>query len=151
MAWLAAGCALRFFRLVPAVASMAVGDNVNELQASLWRCLGLPLMAVAAAAGYGLVTIAACAAIGEAAAVAASLCRFHRRHHVPWSASVTSLASGTAFLILGLAVAAWSINAPPWLALLAGGLLTMLAATTAVCASPDARALVQRALRHRAG
>ncbi|MDB6169025.1 MAG: tuaB [Verrucomicrobia bacterium] len=82
MALLGAAAAVRFLRIVPAIASMARADTMNQLYSNLCRGISLPLAATVAVLGGSVNLIAACALCAELAAAAVSVVRLSRRQHV---------------------------------------------------------------------
>jgi O-antigen/teichoic acid export membrane protein len=96
MAILGTATAVRFLRFVPAVGAMARADTMNQLYSNLWRGLSLPLAAIVAAAGGGVIAIAGCALVAELMAGLVSLRRLRQQQNVPLRES-----GGAAAYVLG--------------------------------------------------
>jgi len=144
MAVLGAAAAVRFLRIVPAIASMAKADTMNQLHSNVWRCLSLPLAVAVAWLGGDLALVAACALTAEIAATIVSVYRLRRRQGVPMLDSAGGAAFVLGFVAAGLTII--RLGAPHWgySAIGAGtGAMLIGAAGTAWVAFPRAaRALV---------
>jgi PST family polysaccharide transporter len=104
VAVLGAATAIRFLRFAPALASTACADTRNQLNSNLVRAASLPLAALAAAFGGGLVAIAGAALVGEIAAGAVSVRRLAKRQGVPVGDNHRSALYVAAFLALAAAL-----------------------------------------------
>lgn len=124
MAPLGAAAAIRFLRMVPAIASMARADTMNQLYSNICRSLSLPLAAAVALAGGSAPMIASCALAGELIAALVSLLRLRRRQGVPLRESFRGVAYAIAFVTLAVILVV--CGAPHWSRWVAGG--TALAA-----------------------
>ncbi len=111
---LGASCAIRFLRLAPGVAALARADTLNQLYANLWRFTSLPLTAIFAAKGCGMLTIAGCGILGEVVAAIASISRLRRLQSIAvWDSlrpafyllSIVGLAVSIAFTMPGVSAA----------------------------------------------
>lgn len=96
MAVLGAAAAIRFLRIVPAIASLARADTLNQLYSNLVRCASLPFAVIVVARGGGVIQVAACALAAELGAAVITLIRLHRRQAIPLGD-----ASGTTSFVLG--------------------------------------------------
>lgn len=85
IAILGTAAAVRFIRIVPAIASMATADTMNQLYSNVFRGLSLPLALTAAYLGGGATLIASCALAAELSAAVVSILRLRRRQHIPLS------------------------------------------------------------------
>ncbi len=130
MSWLGCALAVRIVRIAPGTATLALGDSRTLMHANLWRIGGLVLAAWAGIAGLGLSVIAAAAAAGELAALAAGVWLLWRRHGI--ATPLPTVLS--ALLIVGVA-AAW-----PWLAPLAAAQTAGALAVALIVAGLLARA-----------
>lgn len=126
MAVLGTTAAVRFIRIVPAIAAMAKADTMNQLYSNVWRCLSLPLAVAVASLGGGATLIAACALLAELAAVLISVLRLHRHHNL--SLRNTMGAAIYVFSFLSVGVSLGYIGAHHWSYwLIMSGLCTLLA------------------------
>ena len=148
VALLGAATAFRFLRFAPAVASTACADTRNQLNSNLVRAASLPLAALAAAFGGGLVAIAGAALAGEIAAGVVSIGRLARRQGVRVRANQRAATYLAAFLALAAALV-W-LGSPGWsngLAALVLVLLVVLIVSSAWVAFPrTVRPLIWRVL-----
>ncbi|MDB6093004.1 MAG: tuaB [Verrucomicrobia bacterium] len=147
MAPLGAAAAIRFLRMVPAIASMARADTMNQLYSNVFRCLSLPLAAIVAYMGGNVVAIASCALAAEAGAAAVSMLRLRIRQGVPLAETARAVTFVGVFI--GSAVAFVAFGASHWSFWLAtSGMLVIfaLALVTARLAFPDAFQMVTTAL-----
>jgi O-antigen/teichoic acid export membrane protein len=117
-ALLGVAAALRFVRLAPGLASMAMADTRNHLVSNVVRACSFPLAAAGAIAG-GATWIAASAVIGEAAAGVTSALRLSRRQRVPLLETLRGAIYVGVFVGLGL-LCHW-LGAGAWPPLVAAG------------------------------
>jgi O-antigen/teichoic acid export membrane protein len=101
VAALGSACAVRLFRLVPAIAAMAMADTHNHLRSNIWRCVGLPLALFAVLAGGGALSVALAALLGECVAAVASVFRLRRRQGVPLLQTLVPACYAGFFIALG--------------------------------------------------
>ena len=76
-------CALPVLRVIPAIASMAKGDTMNQLYSNVWRAVSLPLACVVLWLGGGVILIAICSLVAEIVATFVSFVRLYQRQGVP--------------------------------------------------------------------
>jgi O-antigen/teichoic acid export membrane protein len=125
MAVLGAASAVRFLRIVPAIASMAKADTMNQLYTNIWRGLSLPLAAFVASLEGGVILIAACALVAELVATVVTVLRLRRRQGIPLRDTAGSAAYVLSFVGAGLMII--FLGAPRWGFWPAGaGVLTVL-------------------------
>lgn len=92
--------ALRLLRMPPTVAAMARGDTKATLYSNLWRNLSLLFAFCALLVGWGLVSIALSAVVGELCSLVYAMKRLVRTSAVQWSDASLSWSFVTALLIL---------------------------------------------------
>src|SRR4051812_20270347 len=103
MALLGATAAIRFLRMVPAIASMASADTLNQLYSNVCRCISLPVAAAAAYAGAGTHAIASCALGAEVLAAIYSTIRLNHRQKLRLRDSAPAAAFVVVFIVAALA------------------------------------------------
>jgi O-antigen/teichoic acid export membrane protein len=147
MAVLGATATVRFLRMVPAIASMAKEDTVNQLYSNVWRGLSLPLAVAVAALGGGVVPIAMCALAAELVAVVFSLLRLRERQGVHLRDSGGAALYVACFVSLGLilgylGVPHWNY----WVVVIFTVLLSIMALVVSRLAFPEAARLLRAAI-----
>jgi O-antigen/teichoic acid export membrane protein len=150
MAVLGAAAAVRFLRIVPAIASMAKADTVNQLYSNVWRGLSLPLAASVAALGGSLTLIAACALVAELVATVVSVLRLRHRQGVllrdtAGSAAYVLAFVGVGFMLIYLGAPRWSC----WPAAAGTLAILVLSAMAGWIAFPAASRLLVTAISQR--
>ncbi len=84
--------ALRFFRLTPAIASMAKGDTINQLMGNIARAMSLPVAMLLVAIGFrNVLAVAACGLIGEILSIFVSIIRIKKRQNIAMQAHIRPL------------------------------------------------------------
>jgi O-antigen/teichoic acid export membrane protein len=132
MAILGAASAVRFLRFVPAVASMARADTLNQLYANIWRSLSLPLAALVAMLGGGMAMVAVCALGAELVSTGFTALRLRRRQGVPLQDTMRGAAFVLGFVFAGLGTV--YLGAPSWGVWIAAGGALLLPAFAALVA-----------------
>ncbi len=147
IAVLGASAAVRFLRIVPAIASMAKADTVNQLYSNMFRCLSLPLAATAAFFGGGVIQIAGCALTAELLAAGVSVIRLRIRQGVPLKDTTGVAVYVLSFVFCGLLLV--YLRADRWgLWSTAGAVLAILVLSVVVAwyAFPSAGRMIGSAL-----
>lgn len=105
VAWLAVAQAMRLLRNLPTIAAMAKGDSKNLMISNFFRLSGLAIAFPVAATGASLTIIAACGAVGESIALAASLVRFSKVHQMPFRTYASPFGLAVIFIAVSLGLA----------------------------------------------
>lgn len=135
--------ALRLLRGAPTIGAMARGDTQNLMYSNLYRLSGVALAFPVAFAGGSLESIAGCAAIGEAVALAGSFWRFSRKHEVPMAIYLPACLFAATFTA-GSAILAW-LGLPallPWIPLGVTALLVALLSAVHMALFQESRRLL---------
>lgn len=109
MAWLAAGCAIRFLRIAPTTAAIAKADTQNQMISNFYRISTVLFSGIAIILGGSVETVASCVVVGEVAALFSSTARLDRRLGIPATDVIKSaifmmaiLSSAGGLILLGV-------------------------------------------------